>query len=486
MGWRVGTAAVLTVAAVTACSARAPVAQPPEIVQVTAPDVPTLLGIDDPAALAVATSTALFAAAPVAILAAADDPAAQDAAAPMSRQLGVPLLLTPPEGDPAGVGRELARLGAGTVLTIGAGAVRWARSSGRPKAVTAVADLPAIIPPLQRPAVQVFTDGAPGRLASVTTAAASGAQVTTIPGADPRRTPLPDPRAQQVLALGTAFGTQDLFTERLAVTATGTQLPGGGQVLFPGRRMVALYGSPNSPTLGVLGEQDVPASLARVRALTAQYQPLVDEPVVPAFELITTLADAAPGADGDYSAELAPAAVQPWVDAAKAAAAYVVLDLQPGRADFLTQAKLYAELLALPNVGLALEPEWRLGPSDLPRDQKGTVGVHEINRVVTWLADLTRGKKLPQKLLMIHQSRPDMISGRDRLDTSRDELSLVIESDGFGTPADKTRVWSVLHQGAPEGIRWGWKNYPDDDRPPFTPERTVPIPPTPPAFVSYQ
>ena len=40
---------------------------------------------------------------------------------------------------------------------------------------------------------------------------------------------------------------------------------------------------------------------------------------------------------------------------------YVVLDLQPGRTDFLTQAKRYEPLLALPHVGLALDPEWRLG-----------------------------------------------------------------------------------------------------------------------------
>ena len=39
---------------------------------------------------------------------------------------------------------------------------------------------------------------------------------------------------------------------------------------------------------------------------------------------------------------------------------YVVLDLQPGRSNFLDQAKLYEPLLRLPHVGLALDPEWRL------------------------------------------------------------------------------------------------------------------------------
>ncbi|MBA3339563.1 MAG: hypothetical protein H0T54_07465, partial [Geodermatophilaceae bacterium] len=44
------------------------------------------------------------------------------------------------------------------------------------------------------------------------------------------------------------------------------------------------------------------------------------------------------GDDGNYSAEATIASLQPWVDAAGAAGIYVVLDLQPGRTDFLTQA----------------------------------------------------------------------------------------------------------------------------------------------------
>jgi len=34
---------------------------------------------------------------------------------------------------------------------------------------------------------------------------------------------------------------------------------------------------------------------------------------------------------------------------------------------FLDQAKRYAPLLRMPNVGLALDPEWRLGPGQLSR-----------------------------------------------------------------------------------------------------------------------
>jgi hypothetical protein len=37
---------------------------------------------------------------------------------------------------------------------------------------------------------------------------------------------------------------------------------------------------------------------------------------------------------------------------------------------------------------------------------------------------------------------------------------------------------------ATSGIRWGWKNFYDDDRPLFTPAETMAVGPTAPVFVS--
>ena len=88
---------------------------------------------------------------------------------------------------------------------------------------------------------------------------------------------------------------------------------------------------------------------------------------------------------------------------------YVTLDLQPGRANLLTQAKLYRSLLKLPNVGLALDPEWHLGPRQRPLRQIGSVGISEVNDVADWLARLTAKYRLPQKLLELHEFRLTMI-----------------------------------------------------------------------------
>jgi hypothetical protein len=207
---------------------------------------------------------------------------------------------------------------------------------------------------------------------------------------------------------------------------------------------------------------------------------------VPAFEIIATVASSSAGDDGDYSAEADPEFLRPWVEAAGRAGMYVVLDLQPGRTDFVSQAEQYRSLLELPHVGLALDPEWRLGPDEVHLTQIGSVGVDEVNQVIGWLADLTREKALPQKLLVLHQFRLDMLPGRERVDTGRDELAVMIHADGQGAQGDKQETWRALHEAAPPGLSWGWKNFYDEDLPVLTPEQTIGQVSPLPELVTYQ
>jgi hypothetical protein len=249
--------------------------------------------------------------------------------------------------------------------------------------------------------------------------------------------------------------------------------------------MVALYGHPGTPVLGVLGEQSVEAAIARAQQVAQGYAALFGEPVVPTFEIITTVASAGAGPDGNYSNEVSIDKIRPWVQAARDAGVYVVLDLQPGRTDFLTQAQLYTELLLQPHVGLALDPEWRLAPGQVHMVQIGSVTADEINQTGRWLADLTREHHLPQKVLMLHQFRLDMITNRGALVTDYDELRVVIHADGFGSPGAKLNTWNTLHQGVPANMVWGWKNFYDEDKPTFSPQQTVGVSAEI-VFISYQ
>jgi hypothetical protein len=302
--------------------------------------------------------------------------------------------------------------------------------------------------------------------------------VIAVRGDDPRADPaaiaaLSAIRPQQVLAIGSGFGPAGRLASRIAVAQTGVQLPGGGQVLFPAHLLVALYGNPTTPALGALGQQGLQASIVRARRVAAAYRSLTHARVIPAFEIIATVAEAHPGQDGTYSYKSSVASLRPWVRRARAAGFYVILDLQPGRANLLAQARDYQSLLELPDVGLALDPEWKLAPGQLPLKHIGSVSIAEVNSVIRWLGGLTARYRLPQKLVVLHQFRLSMIRNENKLDTRHDDLAILIHMDGQGTPGDKQQTWEAITRAAPAGVFFGWKNFYVKDHPMMSPRRTI-------------
>ena len=360
--------------------------------------------------------------------------------------------------------------------------------------LTDAARLPAVSPGQGASSLAVLTRCGAGDAATCTaasaTARAAGVHLIPVAGRDLRADPkaitaLAELRPRRVLAVGSGFGPADRLAARVAVAKTGTQLPAGGQRLFPGHRLVALYGHPGTPSLGVLGERALPASIVRAQKVAASYQSLSSVPVVPGFEIIATVAQRDPGPDGDYSGEAPVGLLKRWVTKANAAGLYVVLDLQPGRATFLDQAKLYADLLRRPNVGLALDPEWRLAPGQKPLGQIGGVDAAEINAVSSWLAEMTASHKLPQKLLVLHQFRLSMIRDEQDLNLNHDNIQVLLHMDGQGTPALKDSTWQAVKAAAPEGVPFGWKNFHDEDQPTLSPIQTMAKKPAP-LMISYQ
>ena len=436
---------------------------------------------------------ALFVTSPVVVIAAADG-SALPTAARAARAAHAPLLLAvkvTPQLTTA-----VARLRPRAVLALGlppAAAEALAARLRGVRVVTRAAGLPVTTAPapLSRVGVLVSRGETTPEIAAVTvTAEAAGAAVVGVRGGDPRADPaairvLAGLRPLDVIGVGAQFGPATRLGSRLAAAETGRQLPGGGQVMFPRRRLVALYGYPGTPGLGALGQQDLTASVARAEQMAAVYQPLSSVPVVPAFEIIATVAEASPGADGNYSYESPVSSLLPWVSQAAAAGMYVILDLQPGRASLLAQAQLYESLLRLPDVGLAIDAEWKLQPGQKPLRQIGHVDIGEVNSVIGWLATLTARYHLPQKLLVLHQFQLSMIAGEPDLDTSHDDLAIVVHMDGQGTPAAKQETWNAVTGAAPRGVYFGWKNFLVKDHPMLTPQQTMVNVPAP-VMISYQ
>lgn len=263
------------------------------------------------------------------------------------------------------------------------------------------------------------------------------------------------------------------------------ELPFGGRRLIPEYRFVALYGTPSYAGLGALGEQSLSATIKRARALAAKYQPYSEEPIIPTLEIITTVASAYQTENGDYSQEIEPSKLKTWVEAATEADIYVLLDLQPGRTSFLTQAKQYESLLKYPNVGLALDPEWRLKSNQFHLNQIGSVDIKEVNRVSAWLAKLVKDNDLPQKMFLLHQFRTTMIANRNKLNTSSDQLAFVIQMDGQGSQAAKLDTWKAITATPPFKVSFGWKNFYDEDSTLLPPVQVMKLSPKP-WYISYQ
>lgn len=268
-----------------------------------------------------------------------------------------------------------------------------------------------------------------------------------------------------------------------ARTVTSPLLPFGKGPIFPGRILVAYYGTAGTGVLGVLGEDDPDAITRRLRKAAAPFA-TPERPVQIVYELIVTVADAIPGPDGDYSHDIAREKVEEYVEAAHRNDALLVLDLQPGRSDFLTVAKRWRWALKDPWVGLALDPEWRMGPHEVPAQVIGSVGAREVNRVSRWLARVSRRNDLPEKVFMLHSFRTSMI--RDIGDVvRRRRLATVLHIDGFGTPEQKLNTFHTVAATGPRHMRMGFKLFYDEDQPLMTPNRVKQIRPLV-EFVSYQ
>ena len=225
-------------------------------------------------------------------------------------------------------------------------------------------------------------------------------------------------------------------------TSASPTLPGGGRRVFPDHRVVAFYGAPQAEELGVLGIGPPGEVGAKLRRQARPYA-TARRPVLPAFELIAVVAADAPGEGDLYRTRQSDAVIGRYLRAARRANAILVLDIQPGRSDFLTEAKALQRWLEEPDVALALDPEWRMGPDEIPGQTIGSVDAGEVNAVSSWLAEIVSRRRLPEKLLVVHQFTDGMIARRAALEDPPG-VALTLNADGFGTKDQKLAKYREL------------------------------------------
>jgi hypothetical protein len=213
------------------------------------------------------------------------------------------------------------------------------------------------------------------------------------------------------------------------------ELPRGGRTILPGTRVVAFYGAPQDPELGVLGIG--PPQLA-ARKLERQARPYArpGRPVLPAFELIAAIVTSEAGEGGDHSMRQDPATIRRYLRAAREHKMLTLLDIQPGYAPFLQEAQALEHFLKEPDVSLALDPEWSMDPPQLPGEEIGSTDAATVNEVSRYLSGIVRRYDLPQKLLVVHRFTGDMIQAEHDLER-HPGVALVVNVDGFGDQPNK-------------------------------------------------
>jgi hypothetical protein len=200
------------------------------------------------------------------------------------------------------------------------------------------------------------------------------------------------------------------------------------------------------------------------------------------MELIAVIANAHAGADGMYRARQPDAIIRRYLRAARRAKAILLLDIQPGRSDFFRETTRLRKWLREPDVGLALDPEWRVVPGQVPGQVIGRVDAREVNATTAWLEQLTARHRLPEKLVVIHQFTDDMVD--DTALKPRDHLQIVLNADGFGSQPVKKAKYHAFTRQAP-GFEPGFKLFYREDVNLMTPRQVLRMRPAP-DFVVYE
>jgi hypothetical protein len=264
------------------------------------------------------------------------------------------------------------------------------------------------------------------------------------------------------------------------------QLPRGGTQLFPRYRLVGYSGGPGSAAFGRLGVGNLDARVREIERRAAAYSADHRQPL-PVLELITVVVQSKPGADGKYRSQIDNAQIARYLAAARRHRALLLLNIQPGRADFLTEVKGLSRWLAEPDVGIALDPEWAVGRGQVPGRVFGHTTASELNAVAAYLSAFTRSHGLPEKAMIVHQLAPQIISRIQ--DVKRHPgVEVVLSVDGIGSRSAKVATWRRLVKPLPAAVHPGFKLFFEEDRKHgklMMPSQVLALTPTP-DYVLYE
>lgn len=287
--------------------------------------------------------------------------------------------------------------------------------------------------------------------------------------------------ATSTLALRTASSSPLLWPPK-------TVYPNVGAIL-PFKRIVAYYGNFYSKGMGVLGQYPEAEMIQKLKGEIAVWNAAdPTTPVLPAIDYIAITAQGSAGKDGKYRLRMPDSQIDHALEIAHKVNGIVILDIQVGLSNLATELPIYETYLKMPEVHLAIDPEFAMHNGVRPGKVIGTFDATDINYAATYLAKLVRENNLPPKVLIVHRFTEDMVTGYRRI-TPLPEVQIVMDMDGWGFAAKKINTYNTVIY--PEPVQFaGFKLfYKNDLLPPstrmLTPAEILKLIPQP-LFIQYQ
>ena len=247
--------------------------------------------------------------------------------------------------------------------------------------------------------------------------------------------------------------------------------------------LVTWYGSPWTGRMGILGRLQGKALADGLKQQAAAYAKASGKPVLPAYELIATVAQPMAGSDGMYRRRESRQVIDRMLSEARAAGLKLVLDIQTGRSTVMDEILPLVTYLQQPDVYLALDPEFSMGADGIPGRRIGSMPAEEVNDAIGVLEFLIARHNLPPKVLIVHQFTTGMLPDKERILKSP-VLDVVLDVDGFGSRALKRSTYrAMMRQGMLPFS--GFKLFYIQDTDLFQPAEVMALTP-PPSLIVYQ
>lgn len=269
-----------------------------------------------------------------------------------------------------------------------------------------------------------------------------------------------------------------------------TAYPDAGAIL-PFNRIVAYYGNFYSKGMGVLGQYPTDQMLAMLKT-EMQHWKSADPttPVVPAIQYIAVVAQASAGKEGKYILRMPDDQIDHALDLAHQVNGIVILDVQVGKSTVQHELPMLEKYLKMPQVHLAIDPEFSMKFGNSPGTVIGTMDAADINYAAQYLAGIVRDNHLPPKILVVHRFTQDMVTNYKKIQTLS-EIQIVMDMDGFGSKAKKQNTYLRTVKSEPvqfTGIKLFYKN--DNASPStgvsmLTPAEVLALTPAP-IYIQYQ